>query len=246
VFRDMLAYYQSKYPTTLDAVALAGKLFDVHNLAELNPITTAGPMQVSVRFAEDWAREHHGQTANVRDSLYTRTGGVYYGTARLFAHPAGYPKMLFRFADYNAGQYTSRNAALQAQLSRLTGKKLVLDGDLLRYGKDGLPSNDDTQTMQAIRLFRDRYQPRLSDRQLRDDAHQEKTPALEDTDTYRAIKTVYAAQLGTPPDYATLPQVEIESPKVRRKLSTAWFAQGVDRRYQSCLGAAAAAAAFKY
>jgi uncharacterized protein DUF1615 len=238
VFRDMLAYYQSKYPSTLDAVALAGKLFDVHNLAELNPITTAGPMQVNVRFAEDWARDHHGQTATVRDSLYTRQGGVYYGTARLFVHPAGYTRMLFRFADYNAGVYTSRNAALQAQLSRLVGKKLVLDGDVLAYGKDGEPSSEDTQTMQAIRLFRDRFQPHLSDRRLRDDAHQEKTQAFEGTDTYRAIKTVYAAQLGTPPDYATLPQVELESPKLSRKLSTAWFAQAVDRRFQTCLAAA--------
>src|SRR5437762_2359144 len=85
------------------ADALAGKLFEVHSLTELNPIPTAGPMQVSVRFAEDWAREHHGQTATVRDSLYTRQGGVYYGTARLFVHQAGYSRMLFRFADYNAG-----------------------------------------------------------------------------------------------------------------------------------------------
>jgi hypothetical protein len=237
VFRDMLAYYQSKYPNTVDAVALAGKLFDVHNLADLNPITTAGPMQVNVRFAEDWARDHHGQTAAVRDSLYTRRGGVYYGTARLFVHQAGYTRMLFRFADYNAGVYSSRNAALQAQLSRLVGKKLVLDGDVLAYGKDGQPS-EDTQTMQAIRLFRDRYQPGLSDRRLRDDAHQEKTLAFENTDTYRAIKTVHAAQTGSPPEYATLPQVELESPKLSRKLSTAWFAQTVDRRFQTCLGAA--------
>jgi hypothetical protein len=238
VFRDMLAYYRSKYPGTLDAVAMAGKLFDVHDLAELNPITTAGPMQVSVRFAEDWARDHHGQVATVRDSLYTRTGGVYYGTARLFAHQAAYPRMLFRFADYNAGVYASRNAAMQAQVARLVGTKLALDGDVLGYGKDGEPDNEDTRTMQAIRLFRDRYQPRLSDRRLSDDAHQEKTLAFENTDTYRAIKTVYATRLGMPPEYATLPQVELESPKLSRKLSTAWFAQAVDRRFQSCLAAA--------
>jgi hypothetical protein len=73
---------------------------------------------------------------------------------------------------------------------------------------------------------------------LRDDARQEKTLAFEGTDTYRAVKTVYAAQLGMPPEYATLPQVELESPKISRKLSTAWFAQAVDRRFQSCLGAA--------
>jgi hypothetical protein len=236
VFRDMLAYYQSKYPRTVDAVALAGRLFEGRSLAELNPITTAGPMQVNVRFAEDWARDHHGQTATVRDSLYTRAGGVYYGTARLFAVQAAYAKMLYRFADYNAGLYASRNAALQAQLARLTGKKLVLDGDILSYDKDGEPRGDETQTLQAIRLFRDRYQPGLTDRRLRDDALQEKTLAFETTDTFRAIKTVYAARVGLP-DYAALPQVALESPKITRKLSTAWFAQAVDRRFQTCLAA---------
>jgi hypothetical protein len=236
-FRDMLAYYQSKYPHTVDAVALAGRLFEGRSLAELNPITTAGPMQVSVHFAEEWARDHHAQTATVRDSLYTRAGGVYYGTARLFAVQAAYAKMLYRFADYNAGLYASRNAALQAQLARLTGKKLVLDGDVLAYDKDGEPRGDDTQTVQAIRLFRDRYQPGLSDRRLQDDVLQEKTLAFETTDTFRAIKTVYAARVGLP-DYAVLPQVQLESPKITRKLSTAWFAQAVDRRFQACLTAA--------
>jgi hypothetical protein len=242
VFRDLLAYYKSAYPGAFGAAQLAGKLFDLENLAALNPITTAGPMQVSVEFAEAWARDHHGQPASVRDALYTREGGVYYGTARLFGHSAAYTKMLYRFADYNAGVYASRNAALQAQLARLTGRKLALDGDLLAYGRDGKPRGDDddapTQTMSALRHFRDLYQPKLSDRRLRDDARQEKTQSLEKTDTYRAIKSVFAEEMGSEPEYAILPQVVLESPKLSRKLSTAWFAQAVDRRYQACLSAA--------
>jgi hypothetical protein len=243
VFRDLLAYYQSAHPGAFGAATLAGKLFDLQSLAELNPITTAGPMQVSVEFAEAWARDHHGQPATARDALYTREGGVYYGTARLFGHAAAYDKMMYRFADYNAGVYASRNAALQAQVARLTGRKLALDGDLLAYGRDGKPQDDDdhpTQTMSAIRHFRDLYQPRLSDRRLRDDARREKTQALETTDTYRAIKTTFAEEMGKEPDYAVLPQVILDSPKLSRKRSTAWFAEAVDRRYQTCLAAATA------
>jgi hypothetical protein len=232
-FRDLLAYYKSSYPTTYDAVELAGKLGGVDDLGSLNPITTAGPMQVSVRFAEDWAREHHGDPERVRDSLYSRTGGVYYGTARLFAGPP-YPRALHRFADYNAGLYASRNAALQAQLARLTGKALVLDGDLLGYGKDGEIKDEDTETMKAVRLFRDRFAPKLSDRQLRQDARREKRPELETTDTFRAIKAAYAQRFGAPDD-AILPQITLESPKLSRPRSTAWFAQAVDARYQRCL-----------
>jgi hypothetical protein len=231
VFRDLLTYYQAGHPIAFDLASLAGKLFDLQALADLNPITTAGPMQVSVRFSEQWARDHRGQVVTVRDALYTRAGGVYYGTARLFAHPARYDRMLFRFADYNAGVYASRNAAVQARLSRLVGRKLALDGDLLAYGKDGEP-RDESQSLEAAKLFRDRFRSDLSDRRLRQDLLEEKTAAFESTETYRAIE---AAGGGA---YAIVPEVMLQSPKLSRPRSTAWFAEAVDRRYRTCLAAA--------
>ena len=72
-----------------------------------------------------------------------------------------------------------------------------------------------------------------------DDAEKEKTLAFEETDTYRAIKSVYTGEFRAQPDYAILPQVMLESPKLSRRLSTAWFAQSVERRFQSCLAGAA-------
>jgi hypothetical protein len=237
VFRDLLAFYENGHPAAFEAATLAGKLFDLESLAELNPITTAGPMQVSVRFAEGWAREHGQKSEEVREALYTRQGGVLYGTARLFGHQAGYGKMIFRFADYNAGVYTSRNAALQAQLSTLLGTPLARDGDLLRYQKDGRPSDDDSRTMQALRSFRERFAPGLSEDQLRDDVLLEKTSGFEATATWKALTAAFTARLGHA-EYAILPDVILESPKMTRKLSTAWFAESVDRRHQSCLAAA--------
>jgi uncharacterized protein DUF1615 len=65
----------------------------------------------------------------------------------------------------------------------------------------------------------------------------EKTFAFEATATWRAIKGAHATRIG-PPDYAVLPDVTLESPKLTRKLSTAWYAQSVDRRYQACLAGA--------
>ena len=50
-------------------------MLDVRDLSDLNPITTAGPMQVNVRFAETLARDQHGDVTRVRDALYTRAGG---------------------------------------------------------------------------------------------------------------------------------------------------------------------------
>jgi len=190
-----------------------------------------------VHFAETWAREHGGDPAGVREALYTRAGGVLYGTARLFGHRAGYAKMIFRFADYNAGIYASRNAALQAQLSRLVGVPLARDGDLQRYEKDGSPSDEDSQTLKALQLFRTRHASQLSQDQLHDDVGLEKTFAFEATATYRALVAAFAARLGRA-EYAALPDVTLESPKISRKLSTAWFAESVDRRYQACLAGA--------
>ena len=231
LFRDLLAYHEVNHPALFTAAEWAGKLTDLDGLADLNPITTAGSMQVSVRFAEEWARAHKGKTAtpaSVRDALYTRLGGVYYGTARLLAYPAQYDRALFRFADYNAGLYASRNAAIQAQLSRLTGRKLVLDGDLLAYDRRGRPNDEASESERAVQVFAQRYAPQLSDSDIRRDLLGEKTIGFEETGTYRAIQAVA--------DYAILPQVAITSPKLKGTRSTAWYAQSVDRRYQTCVG----------
>jgi hypothetical protein len=241
LFRDLLAYYQVNHPALFAAVRWAGKLIDLEDLAELNPITTAGSMQVSVRFAEQWGRAHPGRAASagsVRDALYTRAGGVYYGTARLLAYPVHYDQALFRFADYNAGFYASRNAALQAQLALLTGVKLALDGDLLAYQKNGEPRDEDSASARAAQTFAARFAPGLSARDVRRDLLTEKTLAFEETATFRAIKTAAAQQVAGPMAYAVLPDVALTSPKLSRTLSTAWFAHAVDRRYQGCLARA--------
>lgn len=236
VFRDLLAFYETQHRWLYGAANLAGRVWKGTSLEDLNPITTAGPMQVSVRFAERWARDHEGSEAaeRVRDSLYTVDGGVRYGTARLYAHPASYDRPVYRFADYNAGLYASRNAALQAQLARMTGVPLALDGDFLAYDSAGEVRDDETETMRALFLFRDRYATTISQDRLAKDVRLEKREEFETTDTYRTIRSVYARRHGNAA-YAQIPQVDIRSPKLRGTRSTAWFARAVDRRFEACL-----------
>lgn len=234
LFRDMLAYYEEEYPAAYAAADLASSLFGPSSFAGQNPVTTAGSMQVSVRYAQEKAGPD-ADPVQVRESLYTRAGGVRYGTSRLLGFEAAYDEPLYRFADYNGGVYSSRNAALQAQVGRLTGVTLATDGDLRLYDRNGEPRGEDSQSLKALLLFRQRYAPELSERRVRRDVEQEKTAEFEKTDTYLAVRRAYAKQTGEAPAYAQLPQVILKSVKLSAERTTAWFAKSVDARYQQCL-----------
>jgi Protein of unknown function (DUF1615) len=235
VFRDLVAYYRAKFPTATATAEIAGALFTGEEVDDLNPVTTAGSMQVSVRFAAALGAQRGLTREQVRDALYTREGGVEYGTARLFAYQAGYPRLLYRFADYNAGMFASRNAALQEQLALLVGIALVPDGDILAYDRAGRVLDVDTQSLAALIAFRAAFAPELSEREVRADARHEKQLEFESTETYRAVKRVFQERQGTTPAYARLPDVTLKSPKLARTRTTAWFAESVDRRFQACL-----------
>src|SRR6185436_8344436 len=121
------------YEDMIDRVPLGRTFF-----AEQNPVRTGGPMQVSVAFAIAHAkakRYPYQVVESIRDEVFTRRGGMYFGIAHLLDYPAAYDRYLYRYADYNAGHYASRNAAFQQALATLTATKLTLDGDLVRYGQ---------------------------------------------------------------------------------------------------------------
>jgi hypothetical protein len=232
LFRAILAHHRGRVPT---AVGDAAQVLFPGRLERLNPIATAGSMQVSVNFAQDVGRKEGLDRDQVRDALYTRAGGLRYGTARLFEHEADYDRAIYRFADYNAGLYASRNAAFQTILADLTGEDLAPDGDLMIWTDGGRPSGTDGETMRALLAWRAESAPDLTEDRLRRDVRLEKEAAFEETATWRRVRASWTAKKNAEPPYARVPNVTLDSPKIQRKLTTAWFAENVDRRYQACL-----------
>ncbi|PJG59528.1 DUF1615 domain-containing protein [Aeromonas cavernicola] len=195
----------------------------------LNPVRTGGPMQVSVAFAEANAAGYpYPITTSIRHEVFTRRGGIWFGTKHIFGYPADYPDTLYRFADFNAGWYASRNAAFQAAVSRLSGKTLALDGDLIRYDSD-LPSN----TELAVYTLADRV--KMSKAAIHQSLRQGDSAEFGQSDLFLRVLTLADQQAGKRQPRAILPGIVLKSPKITRNLTTAWFAKRVDDREQRCV-----------
>jgi hypothetical protein len=210
-------------------------------LADHNPVHTAGPMQVSVDFAEKQVREKpypYPMTKAVRDEVFTRRGGLYFGTAILLDYPAPYDDVAFRFADFNAGRYASRNAAFQAALALYADKPLTLDGDLLRYDK-GVASDTPSQVEAVARSLAGVL--RLNAAEMRRDLLLEKDAAFSQTALYTRLFALADKAAGKPVARQLMPNIDLKSPKIVRKLTTEWFARRVEERYRKCLARAEAA-----
>lgn len=195
----------------------------------LNPVRTGGPMQVSIAFAEAHAKGYpYPVQGSIRREVFTRRGGLYFGIAHLLGYPTHYDKMLYRFADFNAGWYASRNAAFQNAVSLATGIDLALDGDLI---------DPDSFTAGATELAVRTLGKKIDMRNfaIRRQLQQGDSLEFEDSDLYQRVFALAEKLERKPLPRAVLPGITLESPKITRTLTTAWFAQRVDERRQRCM-----------
>jgi len=209
-------------------------------LADRNPVHTAGPMQVNVAFAAAYAADRpypYPITGPLRHEVFTRRGGVYFGVAHLLDYRAPYDRMIYRFADFNAGRYASRNAAFQNAVTQVSGIPLVRDGDLVRF-ENGQPAKDPGSTELAMRTLARRVD--ANDAQIRRDLSLGEDERFERTTVYTRVFDLADRAAGRPLPRAIVPTIELKSPKITRKLTTEWFASRVDERYRRCLARAPA------
>ncbi|MEO8671811.1 MAG: DUF1615 domain-containing protein [Tahibacter sp.] len=203
-----------------------------------NPVRTGGPMQVSVAFAEQHARAHdypYPVDGTIRHEVFSRRGGMYFGIAHLLGYPASYEQMRYRFADFNAGWYASRNAAFQQAVSLVSGIALVLDGDLIDHDDDRHAG----ATERAVRSLAARID--LGNAQIRRALERGDRLDFEETSLYGRVFALAEQSQHRPLPRAVLPRIALKSPKITRKLTTEWFATRVEQRYQACLARAAPA-----
>ncbi len=197
----------------------------------LNPVHTGGPMQVDIAFAEAHADGYPYPVADsIRHEVFTRRGGVYFGTLHLLGYPADYDAMRYRFADFNAGWHASRNAAFQAAVARASGIGLALDGDLLR---PGAPLDAPGATERAVRTLAARLD--MDDERIRRELREGDGPDFGRMRLYARVFELAEARAGGPLPRAMVPGIALHSPKITRKLTTAWFADRVEGRWKRCM-----------
>ena len=196
-----------------------------------NPVHTGGPMQVSIDFAEQQAKAYpYPVEGSIRHEVFSRRGGMYFGIAHLLGYPVSYKQPLYRFADFNAGWYASRNAAFQNAVSRASGIPLALDGDLVRYDSI-MPGT----TELAVRTLG--KQLGMRNPTIRDQLEEGRNFAFEDTQLYHGSSPWPKG--GRPAiTWCGVAGIVLESPKITRTLTTALVAKRVDERYQRCMARA--------
>jgi hypothetical protein len=214
------------YEDLVGRVPLGARLFE-----GWNPVQTGGPMQVSIAFAEANARGYpYPVEHSIRREVFSRRGGMYFGIKHLLDYETPYMRKVHRFADYNAGRYASRNAAFQNAVAVATDRRLALDGDLLN---PGAPLDRPGETEAALRTLSAGLD--MDARAIREALSRADRLEFNDSALYRSVFEIAEARAGKVLPREMIPGIRLESPKITRELTTAWFAQRVDGRYRACL-----------
>ena len=75
----------------------------------------------------------------------------------------------------------------------------------------------------------------MDDRAIRQALERGDRLDFNDSALFERVFALADAHAGTPLPRARIPGIRLDSPKITRELTTAWFAERVDARYRQCL-----------
>ena len=112
-----------------------------------------------------------------------------------------------------------------------SGIRLERDGDLLQ---PDAPMERPGATEAALRTL-DRAIG-MDHAAIRETLQQAQTHGFQDTALYQRVMEIADRKgSGRPVPRARVPDIALQSPKITRKLTTAWFADRVDQRWKQCM-----------
>lgn len=183
---------------------------DFIGIADRNP--SLGCFNLKLCNAVDIARRYGRDINNVEEELRTQEGCLFYGNKYVENIVEAYApggkfteqSLLFIAADFHAGAFSSRNAAIQKQLNDLMDTNLVLDGDLLGYEKTcpPQPREEPSNTERVIQDFAQSQNLNIPNSRTRAMLTLEKRKEFEQTEIYKAVKSAWKRQFGQNAAYA--------------------------------------------
>jgi hypothetical protein len=172
-----------------------------------NVVRTKGSMQLNFPRARQVMTERGERftAEDLTDYMYTMEGGVDVGTAALkpmfvqyaarYAVPGDLSWLFFVGMDYHYGPFSSRNMMEQIRIRDLSGKKIALDGDFLRYDEKGEPLEKESETLQAaVSIFTSPPENMIFEAFLL-----EKDPHYIYTDLHKTIAKTHLERFGKTP-----------------------------------------------
>ena len=155
--------------------------------------------------------------------------------AILFSHPKDFTPVCTTELGYMAKiepEFTRRNAKLIGLSVDPVGNHEKWAKDIEDY-ENGQPASVPSSVEEAaigIAAKLDMSRP-----QIRRDLLQEKSTTFGRSPLYNRVFEL-AEKGGKPLARQALPQIDLKSPKISRKLTTEWFARKVEGRYRACVG----------
>jgi len=112
-----------------------------------------------------------------------------------------------------------------------SGKKLVRDGDLLTPGASMDRPGATEAALRSIDMLLG-----MDATAIRADLKRGNTAGFAESALHRAVFAIADRKgSGKPVPRARVPDIALESPKITRKLTTAWFAGRVEARWKACM-----------